>query len=185
MNAGSLCHADLSQLLIIDVQERLANAMSEKVLAQLLANTNILLQAATELAIPIIHTEQYPKGLGTTHAAIQAHLSTKPIVKTCFSSCGAEGMDEVISGESRQQWIIMGMEAHICVTQTCMDLLSQDKTVIIVADGICSRTKANFNNAMARMRQAGAIIANTESVLFEWLGDASHSQFKTLSKLIR
>ncbi len=185
MNTTSLCHAEQSQLLIVDVQERLANVMPETILAQLLANTNILLQAASELNIPITHTEQYPQGLGATHAAIQKNLDGIPIVKTCFSSCGADGMDEIISDETREQWIIMGMEAHICVTQTCMDLLSQGKTVIIVADGICSRTKANFNNAIARMRQAGAIIANTESVLFEWLGDASHSQFKSLSKLVR
>lgn len=185
MTAGALCHADHSQLLVVDIQERLANVMPEKILAQVLANTNILLLAAKELSVPVRHTEQYPQGLGETHAAIRANLSEKPIVKTCFSSCGADGMPDLIANESRQQWIILGMEAHICVTQTCMDLLSQDKTVMIVADGICSRTKANFNNAIARMRQAGAIITNTESVLFEWLGDASHNQFKTLSKLIR
>ena len=185
MRARTLCHADRGHLLIVDIQERLANVMPEKVLAQLLANTNILLQAAAELDIPITHTEQYPQGLGATHAAITANLPGEPIEKTCFSSCGAEGMGDVIADETREQWIIMGMEAHVCVTQTCMDLLSQDKTVIIVADGICSRTKANYHNAISRMRQAGAIIANTESVLFEWLGDASHSQFKNLSKLVR
>ena len=185
MNARTLCHADLSQLLIVDIQERLANVMPETILAQVLANTNILLQAAAELDIPITHTEQYPQGLGSTHAAIKANLPGDPILKTCFSSCGADGMGDVIANETRDQWIIIGMEAHICVTQTCMDLLSQDKTVFIVADGVCSRSKANFNNAIVRMRQAGAIIANTESVLFEWLGDASHSQFKTFSKLVR
>ncbi len=185
MRASSLCHADRSQLLIVDIQDKLANVMPEKILAQLLANTNILLQAASELTIPIIHTEQYPQGLGITHAAIQANIPGKAIEKTCFSSCGADGMGDHIADETRDQWIILGMEAHICVTQTCMDLLSKNKTVIIVADGVCSRTKANYNNAIARMRQAGAIVANTESVLFEWLGDATHSQFKTLSKLIR
>jgi len=185
MTAGSLCHADRSQLLVIDVQERLSNVMPDTVLAQLLVNTNILLQAATQLAIPVIHTEQYPQGLGPTHAAIRPNFSVQPIVKTCFSSCAAEGMADLIADESRAQWIIMGMEAHICVTQTCMDLLSLGKTVFIVTDGICSRTKAHFNNAVARMRQAGAIIANTESVMFEWLGDANHSKFKALSKLVR
>ena len=184
MAAGALCHADHSQLLIVDVQERLAKVMPEKILAQVLANTNILLLAAKKLLVPVLHTEQYPQGLGGTHTAIRANFSEKPIVKTCFSSCGADAMADFIAADSREQWIIMGMEAHICVTQTCMDLLSLDKTVFIVADGVCSRTKANFNNAITRMRQAGAIITNTESVLFEWLGDASHNQFKTLSKLI-
>jgi len=185
MNARSLCHADLSQLLIIDVQERLASVIADKVLASVLANINILLQAANQLSVPILHTEQYPQGLGPTHPDIQAHLTGKPISKTCFSSCGAEGMTDIISDSTREQWIIMGMETHICVTQTCMDLLALDKTVIIVEDGVCSRTKDNFRNGIDRMRQAGAIIANTESVLFEWLGDASHDQFRSLSKLIR
>jgi len=185
MTARALCHADLSQLLIIDIQQRLATAMPDEVMQTVLANTNILLQAAAQLNIPVMHTEQYPQGLGPSHAALQARLPDKPITKTCFSSCGADGMADILSEPSREQWIIMGMETHVCVTQTCMDLLSQDKTVIVVADGVCSRTRANFKNGLDRMRQAGAIIANTESVLFEWLGDASHKQFRSLSKLIR
>ena len=94
-------------------------------------------------------------------------------------------MDKHLNDPTRQQIILTGMEAHICVLQTTMQLLEQGKQVFVVEDGVCSREKRHFNNALARMRDAGAIITNRESVLFEWLGDASHPQFRDLSRLIR
>lgn len=183
----NLCQAQQSQLLIIDIQERLASAMPETVLASVLRNCQTLITAAARLDIPVNRTEQYPKGLGPTHPDLVNTTDNNVTVleKTCFSSCGADGMEKVLSDNQRQQWIIVGMETHICVLQTCMELLEQNKTVVIVEDGVCSRTKSNFQNAIQRMRAAGAIIANTESVLFEWLRDASHPHFKELSRLIR
>ena len=181
-----LCNAAHSQLLLIDIQERLAGAMPEAILKKVLGNCQTLIMAAMQLGVPLIRTEQYPKGLGPTHPELLDALKDNTAVeKTCFSSCGADGLEEQLSDTQREQWIITGMESHICVLQTCMELLEKGKTVIVVADAICSRTKSNYNNAIDRMRQAGAIIANTESVLFEWLRDASHPQFKELSRLIR
>jgi len=184
---ATLAKAEHSQLLIIDIQERLANVMPDNILATVLRNSTTLIEAATKLSIPVIRTEQYPKGLGATRTELLAasNENTTVLEKTCFSSCGANGIESLLSNPERDQWIILGMEAHICVLQTCMELLEQNKTVFIVADGICSRNKQNFKNAIARMREAGAIITNTESVLFEWLRDASHPQFKELSRLIR
>jgi len=184
---ATLVKAEQSQLLIVDIQERLAGAMPTNILEVILGNNKTLITAATQLDIPIVRTEQYPQGLGPTHAELLAISDEKTTVleKTCFSSCGASGIEPLLSNSVRDQWIITGMESHICVLQTCMELLEQNKTVVIVEDGVCSRTKSNFNNALARMRNAGAIIANTESVLFEWLRDASHSRFKELSRLIR
>ncbi|MGD9385842.1 MAG: isochorismatase family protein [Thioalkalispiraceae bacterium] len=183
----SLCQAEHSQLLVIDIQERLASAMPEKPLNTVLKNGKILLNAADRLAIPVVRTEQYSKGLGATHSELLNNFpeTTTVLEKTCFSGCGATGIDTRLNDADRDQWIVLGMEAHICVLQTCMELLEKNKTVIIVEDGICSRAKKNFKNAIARMRTAGAIIANTESVLFEWLRDASHPEFKELSRLIR
>ena len=182
-----LCQATASQLLIIDIQERLCTTMPEKVLKQVIKNTNILIEAARKLAIPLIRTEQYPKGLGPTHAEILGHDSTEHAVyeKTCFSSCGATGMDKHLRDVHRPQVIITGMEAHVCVLQTAIELQALGKQVFVVEDGIVSRNKHNFRNAIARLRQAGIIATNTESVLFEWLRDASNPQFKELSKLIR
>lgn len=185
--ASTLIKVEQSQLLIIDIQERLASAMPGDVLQSVLRNSNILLSAATRLDVPIARTEQYPQGLGPTHSKLLASASDKAVVleKTCFSSCGAKGIKDLLSNHQRDQWVMLGMEAHICVLQTCMELLEQKKTVVIVEDGVCSRSKSNFNNAISRMRAAGAIIANTESVLFEWLADARHPDFKDLSRLIR
>ena len=182
-----LCDASTSQLLIIDIQEKLASAMPEKVLANILRSNQILIQACKALAIPVLHTEQYPAGLGHTHAELQAVLAdqTAAFEKTCFSSCAASGIDTQLNDASRNQVVITGMEAHICVLQTAMQLLAQGKQVFVVQDGVCSRDKTHFKNALARMKQAGAIITNRESVLFEWLGDASHPQFRELSRLIR
>jgi nicotinamidase-related amidase len=187
MTTSLLCQAQLSQLLIIDIQERLAATMDADVLARLVRNTNILIEAATTLAIPILRTEQYPKGLGSTLADITAKLpdGQTAYAKTCFSSCGAAGIDPFLKNTARKQIVITGIEAHICVLQTALELHLLGNQVFVVQDGVCSRSKTHYKNALARMQQAGIIITNTESVLFEWLQDASHPQFKTLSKLIR
>lgn len=187
MTTSLLCQAQLSQLLIIDVQERLARSMDEDILDKLVRNTNILIEAATALDVPILRTEQYPKGLGPTLPDIAAKLPAGQIAyeKTCFSSCGAAGIDTSLNAAGRKQIVVTGMETHICVLQTAMDLHLQGKQVFVVQDAVCSRRKKHFKNAIARMQQAGIIISNVESVLFEWLKDAGHPQFKTLSKLIR
>ncbi|MBI1422082.1 MAG: isochorismatase family protein [Gammaproteobacteria bacterium] len=187
MPTSPLCQAQLSQLLIIDVQDRLARTMDETILEQLLRNTRILIEAAIALEIPIVRTEQYPKGLGPTVAAIAEKLPAGQTAyeKTCFSSCGAAGIDTQLNDITRKQLIVTGMEAHICVLQSAIELQQQGKQVFVVQDAVCSRSKQHYKNALARLQQAGVIITNAESVLFEWLKDASHAQFKTLSRLIR
>lgn len=187
MTAPLLCQASFSQLLIIDVQERLAASMDAAVLQSLVHNTTILIEAATALAVPILRTEQYPKGLGPTLPAITRALPAEQHAcdKTCFSSCGAAGIESSLNDVVRKQIVITGMEAHICVLQTALDLSQRGAQVFVVGDAVCSRRKHHYQNALTRMQQAGIIISNTESVLFEWLQDASHPQFKSLSKLIR
>lgn len=187
MTASLLCQASLSQLLIIDVQERLAGTMDAAVLQALVRNTNILIEAATALNVPILRTEQYPKGLGPTLPEIAQALPAGQTAceKTGFSCCAAAGIEASTSDVVRKQIILTGMETHICVLQTALDLQQRGNQVFVVADAVCSRRKSNYQNALARLQNAGIIISNTESVLFEWLQDASHPQFKTLSKLIR
>jgi len=182
-----LCQANRSRLFIIDVQERLAASMDAKVLDGLVRNTSILIEAANALDIPILRSEQYPKGLGPTLSAISDKLphGQNAREKTCFSACAAAGMAEVLNNGGREQLVLTGMETHICVLQTALELQQRGMQVFVVQDAVCSRRKANHKNALARLRQAGVIVSNTESVLFEWLSDASHPQFKTLSKLIR
>jgi len=183
---NKLCHAQDSQLLIIDIQDRLASAMPEDVLDKIIKNNNVLLTTASKLNIPVIHSEQYPKGLGNTVTALAEQFpeTSQSVTKTSFACTGTEKFNELIAKQKRQQIIITGIESHICVLQTALQLQQQGYAVYVVEDAVCSRKKFNHKNAMNRLRQSGIIISNVESVMFEWLGDAMHPEFKTLSKLI-
>lgn len=175
----------LSQLAIIDVQERLATVMPTDAMQQLIRNCGILMQAAVMLEIPVIVTEQYPKGLGHTLPELAALVpNIQPIEKTAFS-CAAEAKFCRQLTSDHSQLVLCGMEAHICVVQTALDLIAAGKQVFVVEDAVISRNPANKANALARLREAGCVITNTESVVFEWLGVAEGDVFKTISKLIR
>ena len=182
-----LCHAQHSQLLIIDIQDRLASAMPADVLDKVIKNNNILLNAANELNIPVIHSEQYPKGLGNTVAEISEQLpeASHLMTKTSFACSDAEGFNDLIAKQKRQQIIITGIESHICILQSAIKLQQKGYVVYVVEDAICSRKKLNHKNAIERLRQSDVIVSNVESVLFEWLRDAAHPKFKTLSQLIK
>jgi nicotinamidase-related amidase len=181
----NLAKISQSQLVIVDMQVKLASAMPADALKIVTKNCEILAQAAALLNIPTVLTEQYPQGLGATLPEIKQHFPhIKPIAKTAFSACGEPKFNQQLQREN-SHIILAGMEAHICVLQTALDLIQAAKTVFVVEDAILSRTPANKANAIARLQQAGAVITNTESVIFEWLGNANHEAFKTLSKLIR
>lgn len=182
-----LCHAEQSQLLIIDIQERLASAMPDKVIDKVIKNNTILLQAAAELGVPVIHSEQYPQGLGNTVSAIAKNFpaTTQSITKTSFSCSANADFNHLVLQNNRKQIIISGIEAHVCVLQTALQLHSKGFLVYVVADAVCSRSKFNYKNALERLRQSGIVVSNVESVLFEWLRDAAHPRFKSVSKLIK
>jgi nicotinamidase-related amidase len=173
-----LARAADSALAIVDIQERLSAAMPSR--DTVVRAAGILLTAATRLGIPVLVSEQYPKGLGRTVPELASALpGTATVVeKTAFSACAALPI-------SRPQVVLIGMEAHVCVLQTALELAAAGREVFVVADAICSRTEENRANALARMRDAGIAITNVESVVFEWLRDASHEHFRELSKLIR
>ncbi|HKK05675.1 MAG TPA: hydrolase [Gammaproteobacteria bacterium] len=185
-----LCQAARSQLVVIDVQERLASAMDKKVREHLLDNTARLIQAAGLLEIPVRRTEQYPKGLGPTEPAL-AELLTEiptgaPVEKTAFSCCAVDEFNAAVdSSPERHQIVLTGMESHVCVLQTALELQAAGRQVFVVADAVCSRSKANHKNALRRLASAGVVVSNTESVMFEWMRDAKHPQFKAISKLLK
>lgn len=176
---------DMSELVIIDMQQKLAPAMPQDVMQATVKNCGILAQAATLLGVPTVLTEQYPQGLGETLPEILAHAtSSKVIAKTAFSACAEPKFVQQLQRD-KTDVVLAGMEAHICVLQTALDLQKLGKNVFVVEDAVISRDLNNKVNALARLRAAGCVITNTESVLFEWLGDAKHDAFKALSKLIR
>jgi len=188
MNQPSpLCDAARSLLLVVDIQPVLIAAMPEQEAELMLNNAASLLQAAGTLGLPMLVTEQYPKGLGATEPSLLAQLpaAAKRFEKTGFSCCAAEGFAKALADTRRDQLIIVGQEAHVCVLQTVFDLLNKGLTVFVAEDAVCSRKSTHKLFALERMRTAGATITNYESVLFEWLRDAAHPDFKTLSKLLR
>jgi nicotinamidase-related amidase len=184
MSSTMLCSREANQLVVVDVQEKLAGAMMPDALAGLVRNASILLQAAQLLALPTFHNEQYPKGLGATLPDLQHWLVEPAIEKTCFS-CTDEPAFVARLHRDRPQIVLAGMEAHICILQTALQLQASGKQVFVVEDAVLSRSATNKHNALARLRQAGVIIASTESVVFEWLRIAQGDAFKQISKLIR
>jgi len=175
----------LSQFVIVDVQSRLATVMPTDAMQALVKNCSILVQAAGLLGVAVIVTEQYPKGLGHTVPELSAFMpDIHPVEKTVFS-CLAESRFKRQLTRDHSQIILAGMETHICIVQTALDLMASGKQVFVVEDAVVSRDPANKLNALARMRDAGCVITNTESVVFEWLGAAEGDVFKTVSKLIR
>lgn len=180
------CCAD-SVLVIIDVQDRLAAAMNPAVRTDVMRNIRILLEAASRLGIPVLATEQYPKGLGPTAAHVAEMLpgGTPRFEKTCFSCAGMAAFSSALQESGRMQVILAGMEAHVCVLQSALELRAFRQAVFVVEDACCSRNREHHANAMHRLRAAGVVVTNTESVVFEWLRDARHEHFKAISALVR
>lgn len=184
-NSAQKLTASLSQLVVIDMQTRLAAVMPTDPVESVIKYTRILAQSAAMLDVPILVTEQYPKGLGNTLPALADTLQTAAFIEKTAFSCLAEPKFERHLTRDRSQIILAGMEAHICVLQTALDLRANGKQVFVVEDAVISRNPAHKTNAIARMREAGCIITNSESVVFEWLGKAEGDIFKAVSKLIR
>ncbi|MDX1519304.1 MAG: hydrolase [Gammaproteobacteria bacterium] len=182
-----LCDSNNSVLVMIDIQPKLTAVMPTKVLARLQRNSGLLLRAAGPLQIPVIATEQYPKGLGKIEDEILKLMpdGSSCIEKTCFSCARVEEFRKTLEATGRKQVILLGMEAHICVYQTAIELLQDGYAVFVVIDGVCSRQRENYEASLTRLRQAGVVTCDTESVLFEWLRDASHPDFKTISSMLR
>jgi len=181
-----LCDLQNSQLLLVDIQERLVSAIKPKAASRMVDNSIFLLQSAAIVGAPVIYSEQYPKGLGHTLSEVAGKIpeSSSSLSKTCFSCTDSSDFCNVLDA-GRNQVIIAGMESHVCILQTAMHLKDQGKEVFVVADACAARSKHNHKNAMRRMAQAGIIITNSESVVFEWLRDTSHAGFKEISVLLK
>src|SRR5699024_4350680 len=182
MNNFTLSPKD-SVLLIIDIQERLAKVM--KYGDEVIDNTNILISASEVLDFPSDYTEQYPKGLGKNVKELQEGIEeAKGFDKVAFTAYIDE-VKSLLKEMNRKKIIITGMETHVCVFQTARDLIDDGYEVFIVKDGVCSRTKENYISGIELMRDMGAVITNTETVVFDLLKKAGTPEFKVLSKLIK
>jgi nicotinamidase-related amidase len=182
MNKFTLTPNDTT-LLVIDFQEKLLPAIYRS--ESTVKNAEILVKIAKALEIPIIVTEQYPKGIGPTVKSLSSLIEDfHPVEKMSFSAC-TEAVENQLSNEPRQRILISGIESHVCVFQTVRSLLKKGYQVYVAADAVSSRTEENYRNALSLMRDMGAVITNTETVLFDLLKESTHPKFKELSKLIR
>jgi nicotinamidase-related amidase len=176
-------------LLVVDIQERLVPAMPEAALAQVVKNTRILIQAARTLHLPIVVSQQYPKGLGGTIAPIEEALAGAPDLhrfdKLEFSAEAAPAFAALAPKLGRDQWIVCGMETHVCVYQTLRGLVARGYQAHVAADAVSSRTKANWKIGLGLAERAGAIVTSTEVCVFDLLERAGSDEFKLLSKTIR
>lgn len=175
---------DSSTLLIIDMQERLVPVIADG--ASIVDRTERLAAIARKLVVPIVASQQYPKGLGPTVEPLASMLDARRIFDKAHFSCGDEPrLLDVLVRDDRNQIVICGMEAHICVLQTALDLNARGFQVFVVADAVGSRLPESRHLAFARLQSAGVTIVNLEMVLFEWLEHSSSVEFKELSRLIR
>ena len=171
-------------LLVIDIQDRLLPAMNEP--ERVVQNAVRLVKGGAILGIPALFTEQYRKGLGPTVAAIASAVPEfAAMEKMAFSACGAAGFVEALQAKRVSNVLLCGIESHVCVSQTCLDLLEQDYRVFVVADAVSSRTVENCRIGIERMRDAGAVIVSTEMALLELCGAAGTPEFKQLLPLIK
>ena len=174
-------------LIVIDVQERLFPAMDSDHREEVMRNLKVLAATAQRLQLPTLATEQYPKGLGHTLPEMKAALPTglEPIEKVAFSCWGVEAFRSRLTASGARQVLLGGIEAHVCVLMSALDLLAAGYGVHIVADAVTSRTQANWRLAMDQLRQAGAVVTATETVLFQLLRQADSDDFRELARLIR
>lgn len=179
-----LLDRDRSALLVVDVQERLAPAMAES--EAVVGRVRLLLEAAGRLGVPAVVSEQYPKGLGGTLEELRPLLEKADVIaKTVFSCAREPRYLEALRSRDRSQVVICGMETHVCVLQTALDLKGHGFDVHVVADAVGSRRPASRELGLARMRHAGCVIVESEMVVFEWLRAAGTDEFRELSRLIR
>jgi nicotinamidase-related amidase len=172
-------------VLVVDVQDRLTPAMPEETLARLVKYARATIGAAKELGLPVLATEQYPKGLGRTLPALRELLPSPPLEKTRFS-CGADpGFAAALESTGRRQVIIVGMETHVCVFQTTRDLVAMGYEVHVCADAVSSRTEEHRRVGLELCREVGAIVTTAETAIFDLLHEAATPEFRKVAPLVK
>jgi nicotinamidase-related amidase len=178
---------DRTVLLVVDVQERLGAAMDPAKLERMVKNTRLLIESAKVLGIPVFATEQYPKGLGPTVSALRDVLpaDVAPIDKLAFSCGAVKEVARRLFQSGRRQVVIAGMETHICVFQTVRDLAAGGYQPFVARDAVLSRTAENHETGLQLMRESGATITSTETVVYDLLGAAGTPEFKQIAPMMK
>lgn len=182
-NAAGIPERKFTRLLVIDLQERLMPAIPQN--TQLIRDVNKLISGMQILKIPVMVTEQYPKGLGNTHPSIELPPKVSLHEKICFSSIQCDPLLEELKAEAVTDLVLCGLEAHICVLQTALDALNSGFRVHVVADAVSSRFEENKTLGLKRIQQSGAYLTSVEMILFLLMKEAGNEEFKAISNLIK
>lgn len=177
-----------SVLVVVDVQERLAPAMAPEAMAEVTRALGILLEAARALSVPVLATEQYPRGLGPTVGPVRERLEglgVRPIEKSSFSAMGEPAFVEALGALGRRHVVVAGIEAHVCVALTVRDLAAAGREVLVPFDAVASRRDDHRRAGLGLCERAGALVTTSETLVFDWLGRAGSDEFRALSKLVR
>ncbi len=172
-------------VLVIDLQERLVPAMAGAEMTAALRAARVVVEGARPFDVPVLASEQYPKGLGSTVPEVASLLPSPPLPKLEFSAWANPELRATMVATGRRTAVLLGVEAHVCVLQTALDLLHEGYVVHVVADGVASRSPADRATALELLRGAGAVITVSESVVFQWCGRAGTDAFKVVSRLVR
>lgn len=177
---------DETALIVIDIQERLAAAMNEKIMEQVVRNTAILVETAKTFGMPLVVSEQYRKGLGQTLPALQEKIAGCEVLEKLHFDCTRdEALGRKIASAGRKTCIITGIETHVCVFQTALSLLGGGYRVVVASDAVASRRKHDWKYSLRALGRAGAVIYPTETISFMLLEKAGTAEFKKLSPLFK
>jgi nicotinamidase-related amidase len=182
-----ILEADLAALLVIDVQEKMLAAVTTSPVQAILDKIRRLIGTARVLDLPIIYTEQYPQGLGPTSSRLKEWLppGLEPIVKTTCSCWREQRFREALQASGREHIILAGLETHVCVQQTALDLLRVDYVPFLAVDAVGSRFPIDTNTSLDRMRHAGVEISTTEALIFDLIERCDHPKFKDILQLVK
>jgi nicotinamidase-related amidase len=185
MPSPYLLDRETAVLGVIDIQERLAAAMAER--EPVVEAARRLILSARRLSVPIVLTEQYPRGIGPTEPVLVEALAEqyRPVEKLHFSCCREPAFTGRLDELGRRQVVLCGMETHVCLLATCLDLVDAGFQVHVVADAVCSRDAGHKRLALEQMRQAGAVVTCVEAAVYQMLGKAGTPEFKDLLPLFR
>lgn len=169
-------------LVVVDIQDNLLKVFQEDIREKVVYKSSLLIRYFRYKKLPILVFEQYPKGIGPTNQAIKDALEDdyRPITKNCFSGVCAEGFKEAMEKAGKKQIVLIGIESHICVLQTCHDLISMGKDVFVPSDAVGSRLKLDWQVGVKSMEGMGAAITTAEILIFKWLERAGTEEFKAM-----
>ena len=182
VRSPELMSATDTGLIVVDVQQKLISLIDGR--ARIVWNIRRLIDGAKLLGLPVLASEQYPQGLGPTSPELASRLE-HVFEKTAFSCGGCDELCKRLGSQERRKWLVCGIEAHVCIQQTVIDLLGEGFRIYVAVDAVGSRYKIDYETALRRLESSGATPTTVEAALFEWCDDSKSPAFKQISQLVR